>query len=79
MLTQIAAPQREPVFWHRLLMRIKLVRKFANSLNGIDLTSVTVGDIVELKPHQAVLLIREGWAEPLEEQSSKASEPKNSF
>ena len=29
-------------------MRIKLVRKFANSLNGIDLTGVTVGDIVEL-------------------------------
>ena len=45
-------------------MRIKLVRKFANSLNGIDLTRVTVGDIVELKPQQAVLLIREGWAEP---------------
>jgi len=56
-------------------MRIRLVRKFANAINGIDLASVSVGDIVELKLPQAVLLIREGWAEPLEEPSSKASDP----
>ena len=60
-------------------MRIKLVRKYANSLNGIDLTSVAVGDIVELQPYHAVLLIREGWAEPLEEPSNKAPEPQKPF
>ena len=55
-------------------MRIRLVRKFANAINGIDLATVRVGDIVDLKIHQAVMLIREGWAEPLEEPSSKTSE-----
>ena len=53
-------------------MRIRLVRKFANAINGIDLATVSVGDIVELKLPQAVLLIREGWAEPLEEPSGKS-------
>jgi hypothetical protein len=52
-------------------MRIRLVRKFANAINGIDLASVSVGDVVELKQPQAVLLIREGWAEPLEESAGK--------
>ena len=59
-------------------MRVKLVRKFANALNGIDLTTVDVGDIVELKPHQAALLIREGWAEPLEEPSGKTRDQQKS-
>ena len=53
-------------------MRIRLVRKFANAINGIDLATVSVGDVVELKLPQAVLLIREGWAEPLEEPSGKS-------
>ena len=55
-------------------MRIRLLRKFANTINGIDLASVSVGDIVELKQPQAVLLIREGWAEPLDEESSTTSD-----
>jgi hypothetical protein len=55
-------------------MRVKLIRKFANALNGVDLTRVRVGDIMELKPYQAALLIHEGWAEPLEEQSGSASD-----
>ena len=55
-------------------MRIKLVRKFANAINGIDLASVSVGDVVELKNAQAILLIREGWAEPLDDESSTTSD-----
>jgi hypothetical protein len=43
-------------------MRVKLVRKFASVLNGIDLTKVSVGDVISVAPHQAVLLILEGWA-----------------
>jgi hypothetical protein len=53
-------------------MKVKLVRKFANAINGVDLSSVRVGDTLDLKPHQAVLLIREGWAELHEEQSPHA-------
>ena len=44
-------------------MRIRLVRKFANAINGIDLAMVSVGDVVELQTPQAVLLIREGWVD----------------
>lgn len=44
-------------------MRVKLVRKFANVLNGIDLTEVSVGDVLNVRPHQAAMLVAEGWAE----------------
>jgi len=44
-------------------MRVKLVRKFANLLNGVDLSNVSVGDLVDLMPYQARMLILEGWAE----------------
>ena len=43
-------------------MRVRLVRKFANALNGIDLSKVTVGDVINLLPHQAAMLVAEGWA-----------------
>ena len=44
-------------------MRVKLMRKFANVLNGVDLSAINVGDMVDLMPYQAQMLIREGWAE----------------
>jgi len=43
-------------------MRVKLVRKFANVLNGVDLSTIKVGDLVDLLPYQAQMLILEGWA-----------------
>lgn len=43
-------------------MRVRLVRKFANALNGIDLSKVSVGDVINLLPHQAAMLVAEGWA-----------------
>ena len=43
-------------------MRVRLTRKFANFLNGIDLTDVSVGDVVEMKAHEAALVVAEGWA-----------------
>ena len=46
-------------------MRVKLVRKFADVLNGIDLTEMRVGDVIDLKPRYAAILIVEGWAEPV--------------
>jgi hypothetical protein len=60
----IVAPQREPVFRSAsAFMRVKLVRKFANAINGIDLSRVGVGDVLELSAHQAAILIGEGWGE----------------
>jgi hypothetical protein len=44
-------------------VRIRLTRKFALCLNGLDLSGIKVGDIVFLPELDAVMLIREGWAE----------------
>ena len=47
-------------------VRIRLTRKFAAFLNGLDLSRINVGDIVFLPERDAVMLIREGWAERVE-------------
>ena len=52
-------------------MRVKLIRKFANAINGIDLTNVRAGDVIDLKAHHAALLVAEGWAEELGPERSR--------
>ncbi len=49
-----------------LPVRIRLTRKLAAFLNGLDLSRINVGDIVFLPERDAVMLIREGWAERVE-------------
>jgi hypothetical protein len=44
-------------------MRVRLLRKLATFLNGLDLSHVNVGDEFELPERDATMLIREGWAE----------------
>lgn len=46
-------------------MRVRLIRKLANSLNGVDLKKVRVGEVVDMSNSEASMLIAEGWAEPL--------------
>ncbi len=48
-----------------MLRSIRLVRKFAASLNGFDLSQINIGDVLELPEPTATMLIAEGWAEPL--------------
>jgi hypothetical protein len=38
----------------------------ASNLNGLDLSEVKVGDVIYLAMEHAVMLILEGWAEPIE-------------
>jgi hypothetical protein len=47
-------------------MHIRLTRKLAATLNGLDLSEVNVGDVLYLPEPHAVMLIREGWAEPVD-------------
>lgn len=47
-------------------MKVRLTRKFSNLLNGIDLSRYEKGDILDLSPHDADMLIAEGWAERVE-------------
>ena len=43
-------------------MRIRLIRKLADAIDGVDISDAVVGDIIDLKPAEAGLLIAEGWA-----------------
>lgn len=43
-------------------VKVRLTRKFAQMINGIDLSSARPGEELELSPHEADLLIAEGWA-----------------
>jgi hypothetical protein len=42
---------------------VRLTCKLANRLNGIDVTEVRTGDVIELPGIEAAMLIAEGWAE----------------
>jgi len=44
------------------VMRVRLVRKLADILDGIDVSAYKSGDIVNLSRHDAELLIAEEWA-----------------
>jgi hypothetical protein len=48
-------------------MRVKLTRKLADYLDGIDVSAYSVGDVLDLSPTEARLLSAEGWAEHCEE------------
>jgi len=45
---------------------VRLVRKLAEELNGLDLSRVGVGDVIEVPGHTALMLMAEGWAVPME-------------
>jgi hypothetical protein len=51
---------------------VRLIRKYAEMIDGVDLEHASVGDRLELSPHDADVLIAEGWAEPaLEDRPAK--------
>jgi hypothetical protein len=43
-------------------MRIRLIRKLSQLLNGVDISRRSVGDVIDLPRRDAELLIAEGWA-----------------
>ena len=45
---------------------VRLTRKFARTLDGIDVSRVRVGQKMTLSRHAASVLVAEGWAEPLD-------------
>jgi hypothetical protein len=60
-------------------MRVRLIKKFAEKIDGVDLTDRSVGDLLNLKPSEARLLLAEQWAvpgaDPSDSARSRASEP----
>ena len=43
-------------------MQVRLTRKFATVINGVDLSRFKVGDILDLRERDAQMLVDEGWA-----------------
>jgi hypothetical protein len=42
---------------------VRLIKKLAPILNGVDLSKVQVGEVIHVPEAVAAMLIREGWAE----------------
>jgi len=47
-------------------VQVRVTKKLAEVINGIDLSDRRVGDVVDLPRHDAELLLAEGWASPVE-------------
>jgi len=45
------------------MVRIRLTRKLALSMNGVDVSGLKVGDILELDDERAAMMVELGWAE----------------
>jgi hypothetical protein len=45
-----------------LMVRVRLTRKFANLIDGIDLSHRRQGDLIDLSSTEARILMLEGWA-----------------
>lgn len=44
-------------------MKVRLTHKFANLINGIDLSKARAGETLDLSSRDAKMLMAEGWAE----------------
>ena len=47
----------------RAVVQVRITRKLAGALNGLDLKPFVVGEVVDLDPPFARMLVSEGWAE----------------
>jgi len=43
-------------------MRLRLIKKFAERIDGVDLSGHDAGDLIELQRTEGRLLLAEGWA-----------------
>jgi hypothetical protein len=57
-------------------MRIRLTRRLADTLNGIDLSGCRVGQVIDLPQSDARMLILEGWASRVIERSRRNADVK---
>jgi hypothetical protein len=47
-------------------VQVRLNKKLAEVIDGIDLSDRRVGDVVDLPRHDAEILLAEGWASAVE-------------
>src|SRR3954462_2241648 len=44
-------------------MRVRLICKLGECLDGVDVSGYAAGDVIDVTPREAGMLIAEGWAE----------------
>jgi hypothetical protein len=49
------------------MVRIRLTRKLALMMNGVDVSKLSIGDILELPEPAAEMMVAEGWGERVDE------------
>ena len=54
-----------------MTLRVRVTRKLAERLNGVDLSKVRVGDSLDFSSREARMLLAEGWAEVVEVRSEE--------
>ena len=58
----------------RRVTAVRLTRKYADMIDGVDLTEANVGDELNLTPREADVLVAEGWAERAPTSRRRASD-----
>ena len=53
-------------------MLVRITRKFAEVIDGVSLSGLRVGDVINLPPRKARLLIAEQWAIETERRKAQA-------
>lgn len=56
-----------------MAVRVRLMRKFAQIINGIDLSRAKAGEELDLSARDAEVLIAEGWAAAIDSANDKAT------
>jgi hypothetical protein len=57
-------------------MRVRLTRKLAERIDGVDLSGRRVGDVLDLDPVEARLLVAETWATAHERRVASGPPPR---
>lgn len=50
-----------------VVINVRLTRKLAARMDGVDVSKVKVGDVLELPDEQAMRMVKSGWAERVAE------------
>lgn len=54
-------------------VRVRLTKKFAEEIDGVDLSGRSVGEVFRLPEEQARLLMAEHWAVPAAKKDARAT------
>jgi hypothetical protein len=60
-------------------MKVRLTRKYADVIDGVDLSNVRTGETLDLPAREARLLLAEGWAEYAGGRRSRATANESTF